>query len=168
MASISSTFGHALSRSSMIVWQSLPYASSLIVGASPTKRVLSFAGDNVHVSGFVDDISETYARARVFVAPMPISTGLQNKLLEAMGMALPCITSDLANNAIGATDGKNILVCSSPNQYARAIVDLLTKSQLATSIANVGRKLVQDQFSWDYVTQPLFSIIEAGIERVRS
>lgn len=150
-----------------IVWQSLPYATLLIAGASPTKRVLSLADKNVLVSGFVDDISETYARARVFVAPMLISTGMQNKLLEAMATALPCVTSELANNAIGGTHGKNILVCSSPNEYARAIVDLLTKSELATSIANAGRKFVHDQYSWEHTTQPLFSIIEPGIQRVR-
>ena len=109
-----------------IVWQSLRYASLLIAGASLTKRALSLAGDNVHLSGLVDDTSETYARGRVFVAPMLINAGLQNKLLEAMGMALPCITSALANNAMGGAHRENILVCPSLNDYARAIVYLLT------------------------------------------
>jgi sugar transferase (PEP-CTERM/EpsH1 system associated) len=145
-----------------IVWKSLPNATLLIAGASPTRSVLSLACERVLVSGFVDDISETYARARVFVAPMLISTGLQNKLLEAMATGLPCVTSELANNAVGGTHGKNVLVCSSPEEYARAIIDLLTKSELATSIASAGRKFVHDHYSWENATRPLFSIIESG------
>ena len=143
-----------------LVWKHLPQATLAIVGATPAERVQSLASANVRVTGWVDDISEYYARAKVFVAPMLINTGLQNKLLEAMSMRLPCITSQLANNAIGGTPGKDLIVCSDPDQYAAAIVDLLTDQAKAARITEAGRRLVRDKYSWECATQPLVDLVE--------
>ena len=143
-----------------LVRKHVPHAKLAIVGATPADRVQSLASENVLVTGWVDDISEYYARAKVFVAPMLINTGLQNKLLEAMSMQLPCITSPLANNAIGGTPGKDIIVCSDPDQYADSIVGLLTDPIKAARIAESGRELVRDKFSWEFATQPLVDLVE--------
>jgi len=74
----------------------------LIAGASPSKEVLKLASSNISVTGWVEDIREAYANAKIFVAPLFIGTGLQNKLLEAMAMELPCITTELVNNSLKA------------------------------------------------------------------
>ena len=48
----------------------------------------------------VEDVRKLYSDGKVFVAPMFIGSGLQNKLLEAMAMGIPCITTELANKAL--------------------------------------------------------------------
>lgn len=145
-----------------LVWKRMPKVRLTIAGATPAERVKSLAGDNVSVTGWVDDIGEYYARAKVFVAPMLISTGLQNKLLEAMSMQLPCITSPLANNAIGGESGRDLVVCFEPQQYADAIVDLLSHPDVAMRIAEAGARLVKGRYSWESATQPLVDLIERG------
>ena len=81
----------------------------LISGTNPHKKVKKLLKKNIIISGRVDDIRTSYASGRVFVAPMFIGTGLQNKLLEAMSMGIPCVTTQLANNALLA-NSKQIMM----------------------------------------------------------
>ena len=51
-------------------------------------------------------MKEYYAMSRIFMAPMRLGTGLQNKLLEAMAMHLPCVTSVLASAPLNSGEKK--------------------------------------------------------------
>jgi sugar transferase (PEP-CTERM/EpsH1 system associated) len=141
------------------VWGKFPNTRLLISGASPNDRVLDLASDKVIVSGWVDDIRLNFAKSKVLVAPMQISIGLQNKLLEAMAMQIPCVTSTLANNALGAKPNEQILVADTPEQYARHIVDLLQNEAKAKLIAMNGYQFVINKFNWQSTTSILNNLI---------
>ncbi len=141
------------------VWHKFPNTRLLISGASPNQAVLDLASDRIVVSGWVDDIRLNFAKSKILVAPMQISIGLQNKLLEAMAMQLPCITSSLANNALGAKPGEQILVADTPEQYARHIIDLLQNESKAKQIAMNGYQFVVDSFNWQSTTAILEKLI---------
>ena len=79
-----------------LVWQRFPEVRLLLAGANPKPAVRALASERVSVSGTLADIRDAYASSRLFVAPMRIGSGLQNKLLEAMSMSLPCVTTTLA------------------------------------------------------------------------
>ncbi len=141
-----------------LVWKKLPNVRLLISGASPHKRVVALKSNKVEVSGWVDDIRENFAKCKLLIAPMQISIGLQNKLLEAMAMQLPCITSTLANNALGAKPGEQILVADTPEQYAAYIFELLQDEEKAKRIALNGYKYVTTNFNWQTTTALLDSL----------
>ncbi|HEY0262730.1 MAG TPA: glycosyltransferase, partial [Chitinophagales bacterium] len=101
-----------------LVWQKLPNTNVVIAGANPAISVQNLASEKVEITGWVSDISNYYNASKILVAPMLISIGLQNKLLEAMSFAVPCVTSILANNALKAEHGKQIFEAENPNQYA--------------------------------------------------
>lgn len=143
-----------------IIIKSKPELSLAIVGASPSNRVKSLASKHVIISGWVEDIRDYYNEARLFIAPMQIGTGLQNKLLEAMSMELPCITSDLANNALGALEGESVLIGRSAEEYANLVIELLNNKDKATRIAKSGHQYVQDNFSWETSTNKLEQLFE--------
>lgn len=128
-----------------------PRTSLLIAGVDPDQRVRELAEHNsaVTVSGWVKDIRASYASARIFVAPMQIGTGLQNKLLEAMAMRMPCVTSDLANNAVGAVPGESILIGHQPQDYADHILRLLDQPAERELLAANGHRFVRNAFDWD-------------------
>jgi sugar transferase (PEP-CTERM/EpsH1 system associated) len=142
------------------VAKAFPRVKLLVAGATPTTRVQALESENIHVSGWVDDIRDSYARAKIFIAPMLIGTGLQNKLLEAMAMRLPCITSQLANNALGATHKRNILVCATAQQYADAILHLLDNPEFANELSEAGHEFVKQNYGWREATRPLLDLIE--------
>ncbi len=122
----------------------------LISGASPSTSVIELARStkNITLTGWVDDIRESYAKGQIFLAPMMIGTGLQNKLLEAMAMGIPCITTSLANNAIGAIHQKEILVGETQEDFLKLIKKLQCDDKFADSIAQKGKEFVKKQFSW--------------------
>ena len=141
------------------VWKKLPATCLLISGASPNAKVLNLASDKVIVSGWVDDIRNNFAMSKVLVAPMQISIGLQNKLLEAMAMQIPCITSSLANNALGARVNDQILVADTPEQYARHIIDLLQNEDRAKQIGLSGYQFVLNKYNWESTTAILSQLM---------
>jgi len=132
-----------------LLHKSVPGINLMIAGANPSAKVAALDSEFVKVSGWVDDIRECYNKSRIFVAPMQIGTGLQNKLLEAMAMGMPCITSDLANNALGAKDGKEIMVCRTNEEYVSAIIKLKSEKEVADRIAAAGRAFVAGKYKWD-------------------
>ena len=144
-----------------LVKKQKPEIKLLIAGTDPVKRLLALQSKNVEVSGWVDDMRESYASTKLFIAPMQISIGLQNKLLEAMAMKVPCITSELANNALGGTNNENIIVCKQPQEYADAILHLLNNADEAEKIATAGHEFVKQNYSWKKMTEPLMKLIES-------
>ena len=143
-----------------ILLKEKPDIRILLSGSSPAKAVLELASKHVTVTGWIDDIRESYAKGRIFFAPLNIGTGLQNKLLEAMAMGIPCITSSLANNALKAADKKEILIGSTPEDYKRLILNLLSDPIKSNSIAAAGKKYVENTFNWTNSTQKLLQLIE--------
>lgn len=129
-------------------------------GARPAAAITEMASENIEVTGWVDDMRDSYSRARLFVAPMKIGTGLQNKLLEAMSMGIPCITTPLANNALQAEDGNQIVLATSPKDFSDRIIELLADPEKAAAIGESGRKFVQGRYSWTAQTQPLLDILK--------
>lgn len=142
-----------------LLWRQKPNTNILISGTSPVKEVLSLASDKVKVSGWVEDIRESYARSKIFVAPMQIGTGLQNKLLEAMAMGIPCITSPLANGPLAAKCGEEIMIGENKNVIAQTILDLLDNQSKMNDLAQKGRLFVENNYSWKTHNNKLGNII---------
>jgi sugar transferase (PEP-CTERM/EpsH1 system associated) len=138
-----------------IVRRNKPEIKVLIAGANPDRKVIAVKSKNVHVTGWVEDIRDCYAKARIFIAPMQIGTGLQNKILEAMAMKIPCISSHLANNALNAKSGKEIKIGDSPEEYAQHIIYLLDNKDKAEEIALNGYNFVLNNYNWEKATEKL-------------
>jgi len=143
-----------------LVLKQNPDAKLLLAGATPHPNVLALKSDKVEVTGWVKDINECYASAKIFIAPMQIGTGLQNKLLEAMAMKIPCITSELANNALCAKEGEEILIGSSPEDYAEIIVNLLKNEEKAMKLAEKGFNFVRRNYDWEKATAKLENLMK--------
>jgi len=144
-----------------LVRQQVPQARLLIAGTTPAARVQALASDAVTVSGWLPDIRDAYAGARVFVAPMRVGTGLQNKLLEAMAMELPCVTTPLANNALQAQPDQQILVGGTGAELAAHLITLLTQPARAEELAASGRQFVRQHYTWSGATTKLEALFGA-------
>jgi len=138
-----------------MVWKRKPETRLLLAGASPHHKVRSLAGKKIKVSGWIDDIREAYATSAIFIAPMRMGTGLQNKLLEAMAMKVPCITTPMANDALKAKEKEEILTGSSARQLADALLFLLDDRQAGARMAENAFGFVKKNYHWSEATAPL-------------
>lgn len=137
-----------------------PALKLVICGANPSARVRALQSEHIEVTGWVDNMADYYAQSRIFIAPMHLGTGLQNKLLEAMSMKLPCITSPLAGAPLkGVESGSEILICSTTTGYVEAVKHLLEDAESYAEIAENGYRFVRRNYNWDRVNQILEDII---------
>ncbi|MBQ6666898.1 MAG: glycosyltransferase, partial [Bacteroidales bacterium] len=84
---------------------------------------------------------------------------LQNKLLEAMAMGIPCITSPLAATPLNAQANQEILVCNSTLGYIDAIDNLLKDAEHYARIARNGQAFVQANYNWEHTSRILEELI---------
>lgn len=137
-------------------------ASLLIAGARPSKKIKRMDHrPDVTVLGWVSDIRNAYREGRIFVAPMMSGLGLQNKILEAMSAGLPCITTTMVNNAIGAEHGKQILIADDAQGFADHILFLLLNPEASISIAMSGKEFVKSRFRWEDQVKKLDDVIHS-------
>ncbi len=131
-----------------------------IAGANPSNTIKRYENERLILTGWVEDMKYFYASSKIFIAPMFIGTGLQNKLLEAMASGLPCITTSLANKALGAIPGIEILIADNPEEFEKHIINLLNEPSLAKSISENGKSFVEKSFSWEHSTLKLINLID--------
>jgi sugar transferase (PEP-CTERM/EpsH1 system associated) len=134
----------------------------LIAGARPTLEVKNLTNENVDIQGWLEDIRAAYSNARIFVAPIFQGSGQQNKILEAMAMQVPCVTTTLVNNAIKATPEIEILLADTEGVFAEQILKLLQNIDIQENIKNNARSFVEKNYSWTNAVK----ILNDGIERL--
>ena len=141
--------------------EKLPNIKILIAGSNPSNRVLKLANKNIEVKGWVEDIRKSYSSGKIFFAPMTIGSGLQNKLLEAMSIGIPCITSELSNRSLKAIDKENILIGNSINEYINHIISLLNDEKKRKIIGESGRKYVIENYNWKTANSKLLKLLKS-------
>ena len=137
----------------------------MISGARPTTQVLELASDMVSISGWVDDIRDAYRNAKIFVAPIFAGTGQQNKILEAMAIGLPCITTTQVNNAIVAKPEKEVIIANNPTEFAIAITRLLNDRSHYENIQKNARRFVQNNYSWKEHVDTLNELMQSTTKK---
>jgi len=125
-----------------------PELKFLIVGRNPTRRVCKLARNpGVVVTGTVPDVEVYLAACTVVVAPFRIAQGIQNKLLEALAVGKPIVSTPGPAAAIAATHGETLLIADTPGKFADAVVALLDDPALGCRFSK-GVEFVRKNFSW--------------------
>lgn len=139
-----------------------PNLRLVLCGATPAPRVQALSSEHVIVTGWVDSMAEWYAKSRIFIAPMRMGTGLQNKLLEAMSMHLPCITSPLAAHPlVEAEQHQSVISCSETKDYVVAVTQLLTEENAYNQLADSGYNYVRQFYDWRNAVRILDNLMGA-------
>jgi len=126
----------------------------IIGGTNPHQKIKNLSNKNITITGWTKDIREIYASGQIFVAPMFIGTGLQNKLLEAMAMGIPCITTKLANDALLANSSQ-ILIANNKIEFANACIEILKNKEKANKMKMEGLKFIQNKYDWGRINNNL-------------
>ena len=142
-----------------------PQASFHIVGRNPTEAVSALAAiEGVHVWGRVEDMRPWLRAVDIAVVPLEIARGVQNKVLEAMAMALPVVLTGAAASGIDATPGEHFLVAESDGEIVAHVVALAQNPQRARTMGEAARGFVVGQQSWQSALAPLAAMIAARPE----
>ncbi|HEX2987802.1 MAG TPA: glycosyltransferase [Chloroflexota bacterium] len=135
-----------------IIVRKRPGVTLRIVGRAPSPRVMALAEDPmIEVTGEVDDVRPYFSRSSLFVVPIRMAGGARLKILEAMAMGLPVVSTTMGAEGIDLLDGEDALLADDADGFADAVVKLLEDPAFAGKLAFNGRRLVEYQYDWEQV-----------------
>jgi sugar transferase (PEP-CTERM/EpsH1 system associated) len=138
-----------------------PGTRLVIVGADPSPAVRRLAEiEGVTVTGSVPDVRPYVRNAALMVAPLNIARGTQNKILEAMAMGVPVVTSKVAAGGVDALADEHFLVATNPAEYAAAIERIAGDPAERARLAAAGRARMLSHHAWERSMRRLDAIIE--------
>ena len=138
------------------IQREVPEARFWIVGRRPQRAVRALARlPGVVVTGEVPDVGEWLCRASVAVDPLRMGAGMQNKLVQFLGCELPTVATSLANEGIGAADGRELVVRDDPDGFADAVVALLRDKGERARIGRAARRFAEAHWTWDALFERL-------------
>lgn len=130
--------------------EAIPEVRFAVVGSRPDAAVQRLADDpGILVTGRVADMRPYLAHAAVAVAPLRIARGVQNKVLEAMAMARPVVTSQAAMAGIKPHPRLHELVADDPQQQALLLLKLLQHGD-QENYGQLGREWVLKEYHWGH------------------
>ena len=138
----------------------VPQARLSIVGRNPTSRVRQLArqGNGVEVTGRVDDVRPYIAQAAMFVTPLRIGSGTRLKILEAMAMGRPVVSTRVGCEGLAVTPGKDILIADRSQAFADRVIELLKDPDQGKVLGQAGRALVEKSYDWEPIADRLEEI----------
>ncbi len=148
-----------------LIQQEIPSVKLIIGGMEPDPRIQQLESDYVKVTGFVPDMRDYLDKAAVCVVPLRIAKGIQNKVLEAMAMGIPVVSTSGANRGINAVDQRDLLVADNPQPFADAVVKLLRQEDVRQAMAFNARRFVEAQFSWQHNLQQMDQAMKMALGR---
>jgi len=142
-----------------LVWQQFPEARLIIAGKDPSTELLELAADpRITITGTVPDLRPYLAQATVAVTPIRYGVGIQNKVLEALAMATPVVSTPQATSALQVQPGRDLLVGDTPQAISQAIITLLGDQELRHQVGQAGRRYVETYHDWQTAAEKLEQI----------
>jgi sugar transferase (PEP-CTERM/EpsH1 system associated) len=126
-----------------------PEVSFSIVGDKPLSAVRALARrPHVEVTGRVADVRPHLDTADAVVVPLRSGAGTRLKILEAMAMQRPVVSTTLGAEGLDVAHGVNILLADTPEDFADHVCALLSDSRLGERLGRAGRQLVETAYDW--------------------
>ena len=131
-----------------------------IVGKEPLPEVLRLNGDGVHVTGQVEDVIPYYKQSAVCVVPLRSGGGTRLKILEAMALGRPVVSTTIGCEGLDVVDGQHLLIADKPANFAEKTVRLLNDRELYQHIATEGRTLVVTKYDWNIIGDSMMKMYD--------
>lgn len=144
-----------------LVRREVPGVRLSLVGSNPRPEVLAMASEHIDVTGYVSDqvLTQRYQRARVAVAPLRFGGGVKGKVLESLQHGLPCVTTSIGMQGLGAASSF-MPVGDAAEEMAAHIVTLLRDDEAWQQVSDAERMFIRSFYSHD----ALWRVLSAAIE----
>ena len=139
----------------------VPVVKVNIVGARPTEAIRALGMQDpptITVTGSVPDVRPYGDDCGAFIVPLRAGSGMRVKILNALAMGLPVVSTSVGAEGIEVTNGENILLADGADAFAEAVVRVLSEPALAEKIARGGQRLMETRYAWERVGERLLSV----------
>lgn len=142
--------------------KSISDANFFIVGKEPPENIVKLSKiDGITVTGEVDDVRQFIANADIAVVPLEVGGGTRLKILEAMAMGIPVVSTSLGAEGLDLTNGENIIISDNYSEMAEKIIYLLNNKKLCGEISKSALSFVKEKYDWDSIGEQLNDFVES-------
>lgn len=131
-----------------IVLDRCPSARLVLVGYAPEREARMLQRPTVDVAGRVPDIRPYVGTAEVVAVPVRMGGGTRFKVVEALSMAKPMVSTSLGCEGLAVRDGEHLLIADDADTFARKILTLFEDADLRRALGAAGRALAEENYSW--------------------
>ncbi len=143
-----------------------PQTTFAIVGQRPHPRLDSLRGvPGVTITGYVDDIRPYIAGATLYVAPLRVGGGTRLKLLEAMAMGKPIVSTTVGAEGFPVVNGQELALADEPEEFASQVLSLLDNPSRRRELGQAGLAFAQANYGWDALVPKLEKIYQSGLKQ---
>lgn len=133
------------------ILEKIPDATITIVGKNPPQSILSRASQNIIVTGFVEDTRPYIEKSAVYVVPLRMGGGTRLKIMEALAVKKPMVTTSIGCEGIDVVNGESLLIADKPDEFADKVIELFTNPKRAEDLTEKGYELVKNQYRWESI-----------------
>jgi glycosyltransferase involved in cell wall biosynthesis len=133
----------------------------LIVGKGVEPRI----EDDLIFTGLVDDVNPYIYISDVTVAPLTLGGGTRLKILEYMAFSKPVVSTSKGAEGLNVIHNENIIISDNWNDFSKEIVGLLLDSSKRSKIGNNGKKLIEENYTWESTANIYFDTYTQILEQ---
>lgn len=137
------------------VWASRPEVVLEVVGGDPPPEIRALAGPRLIVTGRVESVQPYLERASLLVVPLRIGGGTRLKIVEALALGTPVLSTTIGAQGLGLVHGKHLCLADGDEAFARATLALLADPQEGERLGAQGKSHVYEHFRWGVLGREL-------------
>jgi len=111
-------------------------------------------------TGYVDDMRPHLCECSLLIVPLRIGGGTRLKILEAMSLGVPVLTTTIGCEGIEAVSGRDVIIVDDPQAFADQITAILADGRLRERLSRYGRQLVEQRYSWPEIVESLVQVYQ--------
>jgi glycosyltransferase involved in cell wall biosynthesis len=140
----------------------VPDVKLTIIGRNGSSHEYDVLRQDQHIRfiGEVEDVIPHYCANNVAIVPLRAGSGTRLKILEAMSLGNPVVSTTIGAEGISYQSGMNILIADSENDFASAVIQALSSKDLCEQIRNGGRELIDTMYSWEAIGKGFFVVVK--------
>jgi glycosyltransferase involved in cell wall biosynthesis len=142
-----------------LVLKQEPNAKMLIAGINPPQKIKQLESSHLHVQHNFDHIRDAYITSKVNLTPTVTSVGLQNKILQALAMKIPTVTTPAGARGIDSEKEDVVMIGNTAQSLADLVVKLIRDKKLYDEMAEKGYQYVIKKFNWANINDQLIKLL---------
>ena len=149
-----------------LIWEKDPQVTFWMAGAEPPQVLLDLQCDvRVRVIANPDNMDDVARQCCMTVVPLRTGSGTRIKIMHAMALGLPIVTTSLGCEGIPVEDGKHLFIRDRPIEFALAVLEVLENVEMREGFRREGRMCVERDFDWTRIFEGAIDRVDEEFER---
>ena len=97
------------------------------------------------------------------VVPLRVGGGTRLKVLQAMALGTPVVSTRKGIEGLEVEPGRDVLVADDGPAFAADVLRILNEPALVDALSTAGHRLVRDRYGWDAIGGALESVVQRAV-----